>query len=58
MIEQKIIITQNQREINELIDKGWKVISVVAGTVAIAHTQKGFISDDVVHGKFCVLFER
>jgi hypothetical protein len=51
MKEQKVIITESQYEIENLIKEGWRVISVTAGHIA---TGSSFTS----HGKFCFVLER
>lgn len=42
-MEQKVVITNSQMEINLLLDKGWKIVSITA--------QYGI-------SNFCVLLER
>jgi hypothetical protein len=58
LIEQKVIITNEERLINNHIFDGWKVISIVAGTIATAPTQKSYVSNDYYDGKFCILLQR
>jgi hypothetical protein len=50
-MEQKVIITDKQSEINSWIEKGWKVVSVTAGHVS---TGTSFTA----HGMFCFILER
>lgn len=55
VVEQKVLITQSEKDINDLIDKGWVVKNVVAQHVSIAtsssHSQQ-------IKGNFLILFER
>jgi hypothetical protein len=51
MKEQKVIITDSQYDVNNLIKEDWKVISVTASHIA---TGSSFTS----HGKFCFVLER
>lgn len=49
--EQKFIITDSQYDVQNLLDKGWLIISVTA-----QHTATG--SSFQVNGKFAVVLER
>jgi hypothetical protein len=51
MKEQKFIITDSQYDVQNLIDKGWLVVSVTAQHIATG-------SSFQVTGKFAVLLER
>lgn len=46
MKEQKVLFTDNDRDINEYIDRGWYVKQMVA------------VSNDGSRGKICFLLER
>lgn len=50
-MEQKVIITNSQSDIQNLIDKGWRVISVTA-----QHVSTG--SSYHLEGKFCFILEK
>jgi hypothetical protein len=49
--EQKIVISHLQHEINELIDKGWTVVSITPQHVSTA-------SSATAKGEFCFLLEK
>jgi len=53
-MEQKVIIGKSTTDINNLLDKGWKIVSVTAQHVASA-TQYSAVP---VHGDFCFVLER
>lgn len=50
-MEQKVIITDSQYDVQSLIDKGWKVTSVTAQYVATGHNY-------TERGKFCFILEK
>lgn len=50
-MEQKVIITDSQYDINNELEKGWKVVSVTAQYVVTG-------SSFDVRGKFCFVLER
>lgn len=50
-MEQKVIITDSQYDIQSYLDKGWIVVSVTAQHVASS-------SSYVTNGKFCFVLER
>ena len=52
-MEQKIIISDSQYDVQKLLDNGWKVISVTAQHVSI-----GGGSYTTNNGKFCFILER
>lgn len=51
--EQKVIITESAREVNDFLDKGWTVVSITAQHVSITG---GY--DTKEFGKFCFVLER
>ena len=51
MKEQKILIVDNSRDINEWLDKGWEVVSVTAQFVSAG-------SSYVEKGKFAVVIQK
>ena len=55
MIEQKVLITSSEKEINDLIDKGWVVENIVAQHVSISTSSS---CSQQMKGDFLVLFER
>lgn len=57
MKDQKVIITDQQAEINDLIDRGWKVVSVTASSIAIVNQPVPYTTPDIAHGKFCFVLE-
>jgi hypothetical protein len=50
-MEQRVIITDSQYDVQSLIDKGWKVTSVTAQYVTTAHSY-------TERGKFCFILEK
>lgn len=50
MLEQKIVITQSEHEINNLLNEGWVVISVTAQYI------EGFSYG--AEGNFCFVLQR
>lgn len=49
-MEQKVVITNSQYDVQTYIDKGWRVVSVTAQHVSAGTFQ--------VDGKFCFILER
>lgn len=58
-MEQKVIIIDSgdTHEINDHLQKGWKVISVTAGHVS-SHAGGNTYSSGKEYGKFCFVLER
>jgi len=56
-MEHKVIITNSQDDIQSLLDKGWKVISVTAQYVAAVAGGYTY-STGTFYGKFCFVLER
>jgi hypothetical protein len=50
-MEQKIIITEVQYEVQSLLDEGWSVVSVTAQHIASGTSFS-------TTGKFCIILER
>jgi hypothetical protein len=59
-MEQKVVISNSEKEINEFLDKGWKVVSVTPQHVAISSPANGSVSYNLsdIRGKFCFVLER
>lgn len=53
-MEQKVIIGKSTTDIDNLLDKGWKVVSVTAQHVASASQY----STSAIYGDFCFVLER
>lgn len=51
-MEQKVIITDSQYDIQSYLDKGWKVVSITAQHIATGSNTYQ------VNGKFCFLLEK
>ena len=51
--EQKVVITGNANGVNDLLDQGWKVVSVTAG-----HVSTQYNNYDAYYGRFCFILER
>lgn len=52
-MEQKVIITKSDSDINFMLDKGWRIVSVTAQHVS--SSGGGYSS---LEGKFCFVIER
>jgi len=52
-MEQKVVITNNDKIINDWIDRGWKVISVTSGHIATTGAYSASY-----HSNFCFVLER
>ena len=59
-MEQKIVIGKSDNDINEFLDKGWKVVSVTAQHIAITSPSNGNDSYGIkeLRGNFCFVLER
>jgi hypothetical protein len=57
-MEQKVVIGKSDKEINEFLDKGWKVVSVTAQHVAIAPAASSVYAVTPLIGNFCFVLER
>ena len=53
-MEQKVIITDSQYDVQNFLDNGWKVVSVTAQHVSIASGSYLLANN----GKFCFILER
>lgn len=60
MIEQKVVITSEAKEINDTIANGWIVKSVTAQHVSISHggMHIGTIDKPAIRGYFCFVLEK
>ena len=54
MLEQKVLITSSEKQINDLIDNGWFVKNVVAQHVSVASVS----FSQQIKGDFLVVLER
>ena len=57
MKEQKVIITDSAYDINEYLNKGWKVVSVTSQHVACDNGASTHI-DTKMYGNFCFVIEK
>lgn len=57
-MEQKVIIGKSDQDINEYLNKGWKVVSVTAQHVAIAAAASSTYSTEKIIGNFCFVLQR
>jgi len=55
MLEQKVLITSSEKQINDLLDNGWVVKNVVAQHVSIS-TSSSYSQQ--IKGDFLIVFER
>jgi hypothetical protein len=53
-MEQKVVITKEERTINDWLDKGWQIVSVTAQFVSIATSYSSFKEQ----GGFCFVLKR
>jgi hypothetical protein len=53
-MEQQVIITDSQHDVQIFLDEGWRVVSVTAQHVSISGSS--YLS--VNNGKFCFVLER
>jgi hypothetical protein len=56
-MEQKVLITDSQYDINDYLTKGWSIVSVTAQHVA-AYAGGNTYSSNTISGKFCFVIER
>jgi hypothetical protein len=52
-MEQKVIITKSDRDVNDCLNHGWRVISVTSSHVSVGGT-----SSRTEHGSFCFVLGR
>ncbi len=57
-MEQTVVISQSQRDIDSFLDKGWRVVSVTAQHVAIAPASNYTSNTKEIYGNFCFVLER
>lgn len=55
MKEQKVIITKSEKDINDWLDRGWRIVSVTAQHVAISSPS---YNAKEASGKFCFVIEK
>ncbi len=53
MKEQKFLIVDSARDVNEYLDFGWEIVSVTPQYVALAGTSYNYL-----HGKFAVVIQK
>jgi hypothetical protein len=53
-MEQKVVITKNEKTINDLLNNGWQVVSVTAQFVSVSTTYSSFKEQ----GDFCFVLKR
>lgn len=61
MVQQKVVITSEQSEINKELTDGWKVKEIVAQPVAIDHgaiDSTLSLQKPAIRGYFCFLLEK
>lgn len=61
-MEQKVIITDNAKDVNSYLEYGaWKIVSVTAQHVSNATTESAFVQTDSrkpLFGNFCFVLEK
>jgi len=57
MKEQKFLIVDNERDINEWLDRGWEIISVTAQYVSAAMTGS-YHEFKTKSGKFAIVLQK
>ena len=55
MKNQKFLITNDEKAVNEWIDRGWKIVSVTAQHVSAGG---GHAWSEIVKGKFAIVLEK
>jgi hypothetical protein len=60
MKEQKVIITKSEKDINDWLERGWRVTSVTAQYVSTSTANNGTASysSQEKEGKFCFVIEK
>jgi hypothetical protein len=56
-MEQKVVITDSDKTINDWLEKGWSIVSVTAQHVAGYAGGNTYNSSSII-GKFCYVIER
>jgi hypothetical protein len=56
-MEQKVVITDSEKTINDWLEKGWSIVSVTAQYVA-GYAGVNTYSSNNITGKFCYVIER
>jgi hypothetical protein len=56
-MEQKVIITESEKTINDWLEKGWSIVSVTAQHVA-GYAGGNTYSANSVTGKFCFVIQK
>jgi hypothetical protein len=55
-MEEKVVITDSAHEINQWIERGWKVKEVIAGHISVSGSTSSFTKTE--HGKFCFILKK
>lgn len=53
-MEQKVVITKDERTINDWLDKGWQIVSVTAQFVSVVSAHSSINEK----GSFCFVLKR
>jgi hypothetical protein len=56
-MEQKVVITESEKTINDWLEKGWSIVSVTAQHVA-GYAGGNTYSSNNITGKLCFVIER
>lgn len=57
MKEQKFLIVESTKEINDYLEKGWEVVSVTPQNVSISVTSSSYAYKELI-GKFAVVIQK
>lgn len=57
MKEQKFLIVESAKEINDYLEKGWEVVSVTPQNVSVSVTGSSYHEKEII-GKFAVVIQR
>jgi len=57
MKEQKFLITESTKEVNDYLEKGWEVVSVTPQSVSVSVTSSGYAHKELI-GKFAVVIQK
>ncbi len=57
MKEQKFLIVETVKEVNDYLEKGWEVVSVTPQSVSVSVTSSSYAYKEIL-GKFAVVIQK
>jgi hypothetical protein len=57
MKEQKFLIVESTKEVNDYLEKGWEIVSVTAQSVSVSVTGSSWF-EKLLRGQFAVVIQR